>query len=250
MTARDIAVIAAWFVADSRLTAGVVWPVVRPWLALALVPLAYWHADTLALSPPHGLYERDWMALDVRVLGTWHLQSVVESAGLIMPVLLETIYASVYLVPAVILAIVQARGTARSIEVFLQTFLLGTLTAYALLPFFPSSSPRLAFADVLPPRDSAVRHLNIWILQHLDIGVSVFPSGHVTAAWATALGAFRAVPERRMVVLCCAIFAAMTAVATVYGRYHYVADAVAGIAVACATAGAWGAWKMATGPKR
>ena len=42
----------------------------------------------------------------------------------------------------------------------------------------------------------------------------------------------RALPERRAYGIGLLIYASLVAVATVYGRYHYAVDAVAGIGIA------------------
>jgi membrane-associated phospholipid phosphatase len=42
----------------------------------------------------------------------------------------------------------------------------------------------------------------------------------------------RALPERRAYGIGLVIYASLVAVATVYGRYHYAVDAVAGVGIA------------------
>jgi len=229
----DLAVVAAWAVADSQPRSGTRWRSVRPWLLLALVPLAYWQADLINVSPPHGPYERAWIALDVRILRDWRLQDAIEAWGVTLPFILELTYACVYAAPPVVVAYVQRRYDGLAVERFLQAFLVGTFAAYAVLPLFPSSSPRIAFPNAVPPpTDSAVRHFNLWILKHLDVAVSVFPSGHVAATWSVALGAASAIRDRRNIPFLLCGFAVLTSIATVYGRYHYLADVIAGTAVA------------------
>jgi hypothetical protein len=55
---------------------------------------------------------------------------------------------------------------------------------------------------------------------------------HVAAAFSAAFGMRRALPERKWVSCSLLIMACLIALATVYGRYHYTADAVPGFAVA------------------
>ena len=57
-------------------------------------------------------------------------------------------------------------------------------------------------------------------------------SAHAAGAFAAALGALRALPERRWVGQLLLVIASLIAIATVYGRYHYLSDAVAGLIVA------------------
>ena len=70
------------------------------------------------------------------------------------------------------------------------------------------------------------------MLSNYGIHTSVFPSAHVAGAFATAFGAWRTLPEHKWVSRFLLMMAILIATATVYGRYHYLADAAAGIAMA------------------
>jgi len=54
----------------------------------------------------------------------------------------------------------------------------------------------------------------------------------VAGAFAAAFGAMQALPERRWVSRFLLVIASLIAIATVYGRYHYLSDAAAGLLVA------------------
>jgi membrane-associated phospholipid phosphatase len=73
--------------------------------------------------------------------------------------------------------------------------------------------------------------MNLWVLNRFSVQVCLFPSGHAAAVTATAL-AVRADRPRLGILFC--IVALNVAAATVYGRYHYLADAVAGVLVGVA----------------
>ena len=112
---------------------------------------------------------------------------------------------------------------------FWTTVLLATLFCFAIYPVFPLTPPRVLFSDVPgPPVAPLLRHLNLWVLDRLSVQACVFPSGHAAAVTATAL-AVRAYRPRLGILFCLA--ALSVAVATVYGRYHYAADALAGVIV-------------------
>jgi membrane-associated phospholipid phosphatase len=70
--------------------------------------------------------------------------------------------------------------------------------------------------------------MNLWVLDHFSVQACLFPSGHAAAVTATAL-AVRAYRPRLGILFC--IAALSVAAATVYGRYHYTADTVAGVLV-------------------
>ena len=78
------------------------------------------------------------------------------------------------------------------------------------------------------------RRFNLWTLAGGGIHTGVFPSAHVAGAFAAAFGMRRAAPRLRWVHALLFTLAALIALATVYGRYHYVADAIAGLFTATA----------------
>jgi membrane-associated phospholipid phosphatase len=112
---------------------------------------------------------------------------------------------------------------------FWTAVLLATLFCYAIYPVFPLTPPRVLFNDVPgPPVPPLLRHMNLWVLDRLSVKACVFPSAHTAAVTATAL-AVRAHMPRLGILFCLAGLS--VAAATVYGRYHYAADAVAGVLV-------------------
>jgi hypothetical protein len=70
------------------------------------------------------------------------------------------------------------------------------------------------------------------MLGNYGIHTSVFPSAHVAGAFAAAFGMRQALPEHKWVSRFLYAMALLIAAATVYGRYHYFPDAVAGFLVA------------------
>lgn len=205
--------------------------VFREWISPALLFIAYaeinWFQRPLDLGFEHRL-----IAWDRVVLESWHLRRTIDSLGPILPDALEFCYLMVYAIPALALATLYRCHHRDRVERFLFTFLLGTLATYALLPFFPSESPRLAFTGQdLPAFAGVLRQLNLWLLDHYDIHTSVFPSGHVTAAFSAAWAMLLALPEKRHLGLLFLLDAIVIATATIYGRYHYVADGVVGLLI-------------------
>jgi membrane-associated phospholipid phosphatase len=68
-----------------------------------------------------------------------------------------------------------------------------------------------------------------WIYDRFEATGAAFPSSHVAVALCTLFFSFRYLRRVRYLHLVAAI---LLCVSTVYGRYHYVLDVVAGIAVA------------------
>ena len=127
----------------------------------------------------------------------------------------------------------------RGAEVLLFIYLLGLFLSYAQFPFWPSEPPRIVFpGEDAPSVDTVVRRFNHWILGGYGIHTSVFPSAHVSGAVAAAFAMKRLLAERVRLYRGVFVYAALVAVATVYGRYHYAVDAAAGVIVGVAAAAA------------
>jgi membrane-associated phospholipid phosphatase len=125
-----------------------------------------------------------------------------------------------------------AMNIENAMDSFWNIVLLATLFCYAVYPFFPLTPPRVLFGDVPGPHvEPMLRRLNFWLLNHYSVQACIFPSGHVAATTAVALAVREHAPRLGMLFL---FLAASVALATVYGRYHYIADAVAGALVGVA----------------
>lgn len=222
---------------------------IRDWIPYPLILLAYKEIGWLALPHTSRALEESWVQWDRLLLNGWGLRAAIESTGMVLPALLELSYLLVYVVPAYAAVILLLKGQSRRIDTFYVVLLLGTLGTYALYPWFPSEPPRVVFSGQdMPAVVTAFRRLNLHLVNGYGIHTSVFPSGHVAAAFSAAFGLWVAVPEQRKRALALAALAAIIAVATVYGRYHYAVDALAGFAMAVAAliAGRW--WTRQSAP--
>lgn len=164
-----------------------------------------------------------------------HLQASIEAAGPLFPATLATIYLFLYAIPPVCLGILYACGERSQAPRFLLLLFAGTFAAYALLPYVPVISPRVAFPNAdLPHYNGIAQRFTVWLLDHLDISTSVLPSGHVAVAFSSALGMFAALPRRPIFGRCALVLAGLVYLATVYCRYHYAIDGLISIVVVCA----------------
>jgi membrane-associated phospholipid phosphatase len=222
------------------------WNMVRDWLPLALVLVAYESTDCIAAATPNRAFETALMQWDHRLLSQWGLRSAIEYGGATVPRLLDAAYLGLYAMPPLAVGYLYAMRQRVRVDRFLLPFLLATLVTYALLPHFPSRGPRQAFPGADAPRvQTAFGRINVAILDRWDIERSVFPSGHVTVAFAVAFGLLLAIPEHRGAGAVLLLFALLVFLDTVYARYHYAADGVAAIAVSLFAAAA--ARRFATG---
>ena len=206
--------------------------VIRDWFALALMLLAYREMGWFA-RPHHTFYlEQSWVQLDRMLLRNWGLHRAIESLGPALPSALEISYSLVYALAPFAVAMLYVYGKRDRVDRFLFTFVLGVLLSYVQYPLWPSEPPRTVFpGEDFPGFHTVFRQLNWWMLGGYGIHTSVFPSAHVSGAFSAAFGMIRVLPERPWVGRLLLVLAVLIATATVYGRYHYAADALAGFAM-------------------
>ncbi len=210
----------------------------RQWTSFGLILVAYWSLELFAATPISH-WQDSWISWDRVLLHDLGLKALIEAAGRPAPFLLEALYLLLYAIPPISLAILYFSGARSRSGNYLLVLFLGTLTAYALIPFFPVASPRDVYPGTdLPSFGSIPRSINVWLLDHMDITTGVFPSGHVAVAFSSAFGLLYAVPARRKLWLAAFFAAALVYIATIYGRYHYAVDGLASIAISAV------AWRL------
>lgn len=214
-----------------------VFGVARDWIPLGLTLLAYREMDWFTpLVKDHHLEFR-WIEWDRSILYGGGLQRAIESLGALLPAYFELCYLLVYAVGPFAVAVVYFERRRELANRVLFLYLLGTLLAYALFPYFPSDPPRTLFGNTdLPNVITVFRSFNLWIVGGYGIHSSVFPSAHVSSAFSAAWAFFLFLPDKKRFGWGMLIYAVSVAIATVYGRYHYAVDAVAGLAVSLVAA--------------
>jgi membrane-associated phospholipid phosphatase len=214
----------------------------RDWVPLVLVLTAYREMDWFTPKYSDHHLEKLWIQWDRVALHGTGLQWMIDRSGSILPNLLELSYLLVYAIgpfSVAILYIIHRRDVMGKV---LFVYVVGTVAAYGLFPYFPSSPPRAVFPGMdLPSADTLVRRLNLFLVGDYGIHSSVFPSAHVSSAFSAAWALLMYLPERRRLGLGMLIYAFLVSMATVYGRYHYAVDALAGfgIGIGAALLGAW-----------
>jgi membrane-associated phospholipid phosphatase len=212
--------------------------VARDWVPLALTLIAYREMEWFTpLAWDHHL-EFQWIKWDRSLLYGWGLQRAIESLGALLPSCFEFCYLLVYAVGPFTVAVLYIEHHRIRVNRVLFLYVLGTLLVYALFPYFPSQPPRTLFGDSdLPNVMTALRRFNLWIVNGVGIHSSVFPSAHVSSAFSAAWALLLYLPERKRYGWGMLIYASSVSVATVYGRYHYAVDALAGFGVSAVAAG-------------
>jgi membrane-associated phospholipid phosphatase len=199
----------------------------RDWLPLVLLLLSYWLPAALVSAPRVSL-ERRLLAFDARLLRLLPRPFCAPPRAL--RELLEVAYLAVYpMVPAAF-GLLLAAGLGAHADRFWTTVLASEYACYILLPLLPTRPPRdVERTEAYGGRPTTIRRLNLFVLGRASNRWNTFPSGHVAGAAACALAVLPLLPATGGVLLA---LAALIAVGSVAGRYHYAADALAGLVVA------------------
>jgi membrane-associated phospholipid phosphatase len=191
------------------------------WPPLVLL-IAYWTSGVLFVSASPG-QERALFWLDERL-------DVLGAARRVpRPVadVLELAYVGVYpLVPLALLLHVSFAPVPDP-DHFWAIVLVTDFLCFGVLPWVQTRPPR-ALEGVDPWR-SSIRPLNLGLLGSTSIQANTFPSGHAAEAFVAALVSVDAPAPIAAVMFLAALAVAAGAV---LGRYHYLADVLAGWAVA------------------
>jgi membrane-associated phospholipid phosphatase len=211
--------------------------VIRDWFPTPLLILGYREMGWFAPAEHTFELERTWVVWDKFFLNSMGAKALIESLGPLLPSLLEISYSLVYAIPYFSLGLLYAYGHRERADRFLFPFSLAVLSACALFPFFPSEPPRTVFpGEDFPAWITIFRRFNWGLLGSYGIHTSVFPSAHVSGAFSAAIAMRHALPEKKWAGQFLLLMAVLITTATIYGRYHYLADGAAGLALALAAA--------------
>jgi hypothetical protein len=185
-----------------------------------LLFIGYWGSGRLFVRPSPAL-ERALLAGD-RAL---RIDAIAARMPGSLVELLELSYTGIY--PLMPIALFFALREGVSADRFWTVVVVTDYICFGMLPWFQTRPPRSAGAPV--PWRSHWRGLNVLVLDRTSVQVNTFPSGHA----AEALAAFLLVSGAAWPIALAMFTAALLiSAATVFGRYHYAADAFAGWVVA------------------
>ena len=221
----------AFLVLLSRKNPRLALTITRDAISMALIVLAYREMGWFAQPHLNQKLETSWVIWD-RAFLRGGGKAAIEVLGPLLPSILEISYALVYTLAPFAVVMLYVYGHRERVDQFLFIFAVAVLLCYGQFPFWPSDPPRVVFLKEDLPYDILFRRFNLWMLGNYGIHTSVFPSAHVAGAFATAMGAWKTLPEHKWVGRLLLVMAILIAIATVYGRYHYLVDAIAGVAMA------------------
>jgi hypothetical protein len=191
------------------------------WPPLVLL-ISYWTSGWLFVAP---------IASQERLLASFDRRASILNLGRRSPrliaELLEAAYLGVYALIPIALIIHLAFGEQPCPSRFWAVVLITDFTCFGALPWVQTRPPRSL--ERTEPWTSSIRSVNLRVLGSASIHVNTCPSGHAAEALATALLVLDAPAYivGTMLIAACAV-----AAGAVLGRYHYLADALAGWVVA------------------
>lgn len=197
--------------------------VLRDWMPLAYVVLGYW-LPALLVTNTTSVFERTLLELDRRWLGAQGAMTIRERAPRPMIEAFELAYLFCYPMVPIGFGSLYAAGLRDETDKFWTAVVLAVFGCYGVLPWLPTRPPRAIEGE--PASPGVIRRLNLQMLGRASIQLNTFPSGHAAASAATALAVGARLPA---VGLALGLLAAGIAVGSVVGRYHYAADALAGV---------------------
>jgi hypothetical protein len=193
-----------------------------------LLLTGYWLSGVFFRDPQEWL-ERMLLTTDRRIFTALALDRRLAASPRWVLELLEAAYVSDYVVVG-IGAMTAAWVSVDAVSMYWLQVLTSELMCYAALPWLRSRPPRaLEGPGMLARRRPMLRRLNEAILDRASVQANTIPSGHVAGAVAAGLALMDVSVWMGALLLAGAVLIAVAAVA---GRYHYLVDCVAGVAVA------------------
>jgi hypothetical protein len=207
-------VLASWAM-GAPILAGWIWPP-------ALLLIAYWSSGPLFVAPRSG-HEAALRWLDDRL----RVRDVAARTPRAVAEVLEAAYAGVYLLVPLALLLHLGFSPSPDSDRFWSVVLITDFLCFAVLPWVQTRPPRAL--ECGEPWPSTIRQFNLRLLGATSIQVNTFPSGHAAEGLVAFLFAVAAPPSLVVAML---IAAVAVSAGAVLGRYHYLADALTGWAVA------------------
>jgi membrane-associated phospholipid phosphatase len=165
-----------------------------------------------------GVYPWDWLA-------KFSSPSITD--------VMQFAYMTYFLALVALPALLYAKKEERAFWAVLVSMGVAHYTVYVIAVLLPVESPYHAFAALrsVPLAGGPVTHLMEFIERFGRVRGAAFPSAHVAGAFAALLGAWR---YRRWLFWVHMPLFALMVISTVYGRYHYLGDGLAGLLVGAA----------------
>ncbi|MCX5850697.1 MAG: phosphatase PAP2 family protein [Deltaproteobacteria bacterium] len=216
-----------------RYRGGMIIAFIRDWYVLPLLLFIYMeHKVLIPLINPHDV--DDLLIILDRLLFFGHDPTVLMEKIMLPPLteLAQIVYASFYFLPLTLCVLAWRRDREVTFHVVASTILIGFFVSYAGYYLTPALGPRFTLAHLQGAPLTGVLTFDI-IRSSLDAAEGIMrdccPSGHVMISMLTILLARRIGSRFFIPVIAWTLLLSFS---TVYLRYHYVVDLIAGVGLA------------------
>jgi membrane-associated phospholipid phosphatase len=198
---------------------------VRDWAPALLILIGYYISGWFFVAPSRR-FEQWLIDWDHRVLGDPTRRFV--SWPRLLLAYLEVVYVGCFLLVPAGFAALALTGRAALADRFWTMVAAAEFGSFISLTVVQARPPWLV-ERTAALRDRAIHRAALRFVEGFTIRVNTFPSGHAAGSLAVALALIGPMPLLGSIFLALAV---TISVACVVGRYHYVADVVAGAALA------------------
>jgi membrane-associated phospholipid phosphatase len=232
-------VLVAWMAASSRSSA---LRFARHWYPLPLYVFFFEELRGLVHAIFPGWFDRWLIQFDYNFAGAHPAVWLARVATPELNDFMQFSYMTYFLYLVILPAILYVKKQRAEFWTVMTSTAIAHYSVYAIAILFPIESPYFALAslNLAPLTGGAFTRAIDFIERFGRVHGAAFPSAHVAGSMVAMLAARRFKPW--LFWVCLPFFASMC-VATVYGRYHYMADVLAGIALG-AIGWAAGQWIM------
>jgi membrane-associated phospholipid phosphatase len=212
----------------------------RHWYPLALYIFFFEELQALVHAIHRGWFDRWLIQFDYSLAGVHPSVWLARFANPALNDAMQFAYMTYFLYLVILPAILYFQKDRAAFWTVMVSTAIAHYSVYVIAVLFPIESPYFALASLnATTLKGGAFTATIELIEHFGrVHGAAFPSAHVAGSMVATLAARRYKPW--LFWLCLPFFTAMC-VATVYGRYHYVADVLAGLAVGAAgwAAGQW-----------
>ncbi|HKY06092.1 MAG TPA: phosphatase PAP2 family protein [Blastocatellia bacterium] len=223
-----VVAVAKWF----SVFAGRAGRFVRAWYPVPLIPSTYFELSYLIPRLHPRDFDWELARIDYRIFGAHPTVWLERALWPPLTEVLQVAYASYYFYPIILGAVLWGKGWSERFHFFVFILALGFYLSYLGYVIVPAIGPRFILADQ-QTEPLAGLLLFPYIRQALDNASGVtrdcFPSGHTAL---TLLVLYYAHRFHRRTFWSILAPASALIFSTVYLRYHYVIDILAGVALA------------------
>jgi membrane-associated phospholipid phosphatase len=202
----------------------------RHWYPLALYIFFFEELRGLVHAIFPGWFDRRLIQFDYNFAGVHPAAWMATFATPALNDFMQFSYMTYFLYLVILPAILYVQEKRAAFWTVMVSTAIAHYSVYVLAVLFPVESPYFALASLnLPPLTGGAFTTTIEFIERFGrVHGAAFPSAHVAGSVVALLAARRYQPW--LFWICLPFFLSMC-VATVYGRYHYVADVLAGIVV-------------------